>query len=412
MNFFRVRIRAIALAFAALGACTCGRAQEKNDEGWYLGTEAYSAYDSNVTREPSGKGAAGSQIDSAGLIAGLDRTYDRQHVSASVDVGRVLYRSEALSYYDFTQQDIRLALKSSLPAGIETLIDAKRTNELANPANLAIVEGGKFVPDTRRNVIATDGLKGAVYFPLFSQNWRAVASAIVTRSRNSDALDRPTDLNTIEGDAGVRYTTGAANFVDLLARDEHATYPNAQLSPFQDTSYSDRGIDLRTQWRLSGFSSVEGHVGYDERRNANLTFLNFSGPAYDLTYTWKPLYKTSLALLVLRQSGAIGQAGFLAATTHTYRVQPAYQPTDSTRIELHYQWSHVDYLADVQALEFGLPANLNRIDSDNDVGLVATWQVRRWLGLRLSTSREQRTSNTPGFEFVDRYSKLQVDLKI
>jgi len=370
--------------------------------GPYFGAAVSTAYDNNVTQMPGGAGARDSWIDVAKLLGGFDRTFDRQHVTAYAEVDRSVYRQESL--YDYTAADLRADVKSNFPSNINTDFGFSRTQTLARAEDLNTI---------RRNVITTDAANGSIYFPI-AVNWHSVIAGNGSLLRNSNEIDRPTNQNTAEGDLGFRYQTGAKNYVDLLARAAHTTYPDGAGTGYGNTSYRDRGAELRTVWKFSGSSQVVGHVGYLQRRYENLTLLNFSAPTYELTYLWTPSYKTILTLYVLRQAGPAGDSGYLEAVTHTYRITPAYLPAEKIRLETYYQWSSLDYYGNVQVLGAGVPqsaASTSRGDADSNYGVAAMWTPLRWLMLKLDLHHEQRSSNEFQFEFSENVAMLTVQAK-
>jgi hypothetical protein len=249
-----------------------------------------------------------------------------------------------------------------------------------------------------------------VRFP-FATDWRAVVAFDANTLRNSDAIDRAANLNSTEIDAGIRYQTGAQNYVDLLARTGQSTYPDGALSIFAGLNYHDRGVDLRTKWRFSGVSTLEGRLGYMEQRYDESSFLNFAGPAWDLTYTWLPGSKTSLALYTARVTGPAGNNYFSAAVMHTYRLTPTYQLTSNIHLDAHYEWSSVNYFSNLQALAEGLPPATVRSDIDTNYGFGASWTPRRWLIIKLIAVRQQRNSVSTIFDYSDRLTSLSVTAK-
>jgi len=413
---FPISAGAVVSTLSAMLAPPAFGQQLQPEPGFYFGPALVTAYDSNVTLAQKGYGVSGAQIDTAALLAGFDRNYEREHVYATADVGRVVYRHDSIyeygpgpqgqlveqaalpgSLYDFTKEDFLLGLKSTLPADVTTDVSLTRTASLADQAYLNTV---------RRDVITTNGAKARLEFPLTTY-WHGVAIATGAKSRNSDALDRPTDLDTTEFDAGVRYQTGASNYVDVLARTVNASYPHATLAEFSDAPYRERGADLRMKWTISGVSDLAGRIGYLQRRYDTLTLLDFSGPAYDLTYNWHPETKLRLQLYVLRQTGSPGDIQFLDAVTHTYRVTPSYIPTDKTRLEIHYEWTRLDYYGDLQS---GTAQSSDRRDTLDNFGLAASWTPRKWAGIKLEVRKMQRGTNAPYLDYTDVLSSLSVRL--
>lgn len=384
-------------AMSLLGSALYAQEEVRNN---YIGVSLASAYDSNVTRAPQGSGNQGSGIETASLLAGFDHTYGRQNVIAAAQLGRVLYRQ--IPRNDYTSEDIRLGLKSSLPASIDTELQAERTQQLTPQADLTTF---------RRNVFTQNLVSAAASFPVAAHEWRGLLAADASQVRNSNDVDRPTNLNMVEGTGGLRYQSGSENSVDLVARTLHATYPDGAQTVFATGAYQDRAADLRTKWRLTGASAIEGRVGYVRRRHDQLPALDFSGPAYDLTYRWTPGAKTTLTFFALRATGAPGDSNYLAAVTHTYRVTPAYVLSEHIHLDAHYEWSGLHYFGDAVLQAPGQSALIARVDTINNAGVSAAWRARRWLQVKIEAHREQRGSNISLWDYTDRVAVLTLEGK-
>jgi hypothetical protein len=109
--------------------------------------------------------------------------------------------------------------------------------------------------------------------------------------------------------------------------------------------------------------------------------------------------------------GATGNSEYLSAVTHTYRVTPAYLPTEKIRFEVFYQWSRYNYFSDVQLLQLGQSPVITRNDTDNNYGLAAIWAPLRWLQVKLEAHREWRDSTVPTWDFVDRVTTLTLQAR-
>lgn len=413
------RFRLLAPALILVWSTSAAFAQELNPlnagqeeaRGSYWGATLGAAYDNNVTAQP-GSAAVGSAIDSAGVTGRFDNSYDRQHVTASADVVRNMYLNFPL--YDYTSEVLRADLKSNFQSNINTEIGVSRVQHLAEQQDLNTI---------RRDVLTTDSGQLAAYFPV-AVDWHALVAGSAAWVDNSDVVDRPTNLDTKEGDVGVRYQRSLDNYIDLLGRYAHTTYPDAIVADALNPTYDDRGADLRTRWKFSGSSMLTGHAGYLQRRYTQLPFLDAAGPTYELAYTWTPGYKSELLLYALRQSGAAGDSGYLSGVTHTYRVAPTYLASSDVRLELYYQWSRLDYYGNDQAiLTNQIPAPTtqaaaasivatSRADTQYLFGFLLKWTPRRWLAVNLEAHRQARSSNMAEFDYEDRYTGVTVQLKI
>lgn len=396
----RVPAPGVALQILLLGAFCCilaqSHAQEFNN-GTYLGASLETGYDSNLTRAPVGSGARATPIDGSYLLAGFDQTYERERLRASAQLGRVIFGKAEV--FDYSPQDLRVLLDSSLPSSVDTEIQITRTEQLASLADLNSV---------RRDIIVQDLVGASVGFPVIGHDWRVLVAGDGSHVRNSSAIDHLTDVNILDASAGLRYQPGSENYVDFLARGLNASYPHAAGSVFSGNSYHDRGADLRTRWRFSGSSVLEGRVGYVERRNETLTYFNFSGPAYDLTYRWTPDPKVAVTAFVLRATGAPGDSAYFAAVTHTYRLVPAYLPTERIRLEMRIEWSTLNYYGNALTSGSTLPTAA-RVDGVSGEGLSAVWTLRRWLQLRFGVDHDQRSTNVPIFDYHDHRAMLTAE---
>jgi hypothetical protein len=182
-----------------------------------------------------------------------------------------------------------------------------------------------------------------------------------------------------------------------------ATYPDAQLatqSTLAVSPYRERGADLRVKWKFSGASTLTGRVGYVQRRNDLATFPDFAGAAYDMTYLWQPTARSSLTVLVLRQTGATGDNQYLSSVAHTYRLSPTYAATAKIQVQAQFELSQFDYLPIASAP--------TRSDSVHSAGLGATWVPRRWITVKIAQTWEQRASSLAVFDYLDRVSSLSL----
>jgi len=185
--------------------------------GFTFGPGESVVHDDNVTRSsgpPAGFPIYSDTSYTTSLTGLFHQIYGREDVQASATIGRVLY--QRLSQYDFTQQAIRAALRSSLPYNIEASVDVARTAQLAHFQD---------INGTERDVITTNAANAMVDFPL-AVDWRGVLGGAGAQSKNSAASLQTQDFNSAEVNGGIRFQPVTGNHVDLLLRSVHATYPN------------------------------------------------------------------------------------------------------------------------------------------------------------------------------------------
>lgn len=403
------RPRAASCLFAALVASLAvpaALAQQSQGLplGFSWGPGETVEHDSNLLRLSSmgAENVAPDTIFTTDLMGAFHETYSREDVSATATVGRAIY--EHFHAYDFTSENIAGTLASNLPYDVNATVKVLRTAQMAHFADL----------DTAlRDVITADAESGSIDFPVHV-DWRAVGDANLAQSRNSATLFETQNFDTFGLDGGIRYAPTTGNSVDLVARTARGVYPNGTSSVLISPGYREKAVDLRGDWTFAGASRLQGHAGFVARSNDHLLYLtpegqirglnrDFSGPAFDTTYTWNATAASRLSVFALRQTGAAGDNNYLSAVSRTVRVSPTYLPTTVVEIDAYVEWDKRNYFSNVlQAIELesGLPATgITRVDYGRNAGVVLAWTPRRWLQLSLDAHHERRDSTLSGFSY-------------
>lgn len=413
------RAAALAVALALAGPHAAG-AQEVVP-GVFFGPGVSVEHDSNFLRS-AGTAAGDVPIVSdtfydTFLAGNLYETYGRQTVTAAANVGRVNYDRE--KQYDYTQEDLRARLDSEFPYTIRTSIGADHATSLAHFADIG---------DAIRDVIDRNEVDAAVYFPL-EVDWQGEVLGTYQNTVNSAAILQPSNVQTKELDAGVRFVPASGNHVDLLLRNTLGSYPNGSPSVLVSPHFRERGADLRVDWTFSGASQLIGRAGFLERRNDDLAVTqvvpggprdrfqptvetlqinrDFAGPAYELTYNWRLTSAVRVGAFGQRMTGAAGDYNYLSAVTTTFRVTPAYQPHEKIGLDAFYEWIRRDYFDNYAALTQSLPGT-TRLDYARNAGLDINWKPRRWLAVTFTARHENRMSNIAVYKYLNNVASLAV----
>lgn len=351
-------------------------------------------------------------LSSTNLMGAFHEIYSRQEITASATIGRVLFRNER--QFDYTQEDIRGTLQSSLPYSINSTVSFERSAQLAHFADIGIPV---------RDVIDFNNLNATIDLPL-AVDWRLVLGGVGYDIKNSATIEQPGDVSSAEFNGGIRYEPSSGNHIDLLLRDVRATYPNANASILINPGYRDRGADLRLDWIFSGLSHLTGDAGYVKRNyvpllgssSTELLALdplislnrNFAGPAYDLTYAWQVTTTSRFTFFGQRVSGAAGDNNYLSAVTEDFRLSPNYQSSAFFEWDAYWEWQRRNYFSNVYQIVYGLPPDVTRLDTTRSVGASVIWSPRRWLKATLAVHREHRDSTIPVWTYNDNTAILSI----
>ncbi|WP_341677859.1 outer membrane beta-barrel protein [Niveibacterium sp. SC-1] len=373
------------------------------DEGdaFRYGGGATVQYESNVFRR-SDDSPAGAPSDTSfrgyGLL-GFDKTWSRQRFYGDFIFGRVHYAE--FSELDYNRQDFNAGWKGNFPGNINTGLDWKQTQSLANLSDLLV---------KRRNVITRDNIDGTLDIPLVA-NWHLLGGAGYQQSRNSNDIDKVNDLNGVYGEGGARYLTNYGNQFDLVYRELHSEYVRRDTSARVDTRYVERSADLRVRWAPTGNNSLEGFVGFVRREHETLDYRNFAGPSFRLSDTWTLGGSTTLVTTIYRTMGAAGDSEFDYAVTKGLRIAPTYQISAKMSLTGAFEWQDRRYFGSYSSEVLNLPnVASGRTYDDKTLELGLNYQALRWLRTRLSYIGQRRDAQTALSEFSSHTVLLDAQL--
>lgn len=391
------RILVLALLAGLSGAAWTDAALAQQTENIaFVGASLADTYDSNVNRLAA-PAAIGSWIEHAGLLAGYDRVFDRQHLYGEADIGRDTYTKA--SFYDGSNENVRVGLGSSFPLDVQTDVNLVHTLALANQADFAQIV---------RDEITTNRVNGWMHVGL-SGGWHLVVLGGGGHTRHSDGNNLAMNADASQLGGGLRYQTGKDDYIDLLVRDETTKYPMASPGNSNFANSQAQYAEVKTRWQFSGASELLGGAGYVRETYDSYSFRNFFGPTFDLTYNWTPGPRLKLALFARRAVGVPGDNAYLTAVTRTLRAAPSYRLTEKVRLEAFYEQAHIGYNSDTQLLQQGLSPALARDDVVSTTDLASSWEPRRWLTLRAEVKFENRSSSLSVWDYHDRLVALRAE---
>jgi hypothetical protein len=136
---------------------------------------------------------------------------------------------------------------------------------------------------------------------------------------------------------------------------------------------------------ITGISRLDGRLDYTRRRYEQLPERNYSGPTFEVTHTWTPTGKFTLATIARREIAPLEDitSRFVLVTGITLR--PDWAMTDKVNLRGHLAWSKWDYQGDVllgQDFEHKVKG----------IGASLFWRPTRHIAISGGVAHEQRTS--------------------
>jgi exopolysaccharide biosynthesis operon protein EpsL len=362
-------------------------------------------YDSNVFRVSSdltpqqvegfiGNSNKGDIIYNAGVGLSADVPYSRQRFQANLNVND--YRYSRFSNLDYVGGSGRAAWLWQVGddwSG-DVVYGLSRSLQSFN-----------YFASTQRNVIDRQYFSFDPRYRI-APNWELQAGVNYSTVRNGLQSADINDFNQFGWDLGTRYITPSGNSVGVRVQSWSVRFPN--IFPFQgapfDNAYRDTRASTFFDWKFSGASTIDGSVGYKERRHENLPQRDFQGMTGSVGWTWTPSGKSSVRFVAARDIGGLEDIAVTYVRTYTLSAKPTYQLTGKVGLNGLAQYQDIHFLGNPG---FGITTTASdRHDKLGTLGAGLSYQATRTLLFGLNYSWSQRTSNVQFGDFKDQLISL------
>ena len=211
---------------------------------------------------------------------------------------------------------------------------------------------------------------------------------------NSAQQFKVSDLEENRYEGALRYKTEFGNLVDLFYRFSDGKRPNVAIDPAGNVGQyeqNDIGVNV-ARWELTGRSRFSGFVAYTDRSYELAPSRDFSGPTWNLTYTYLPTGSTSVALSVYRLIGVYTDVTANYIVTTGVTLAPTWQATSKLAFGMNAYYQDRDYQGN-PGIVTGIAGQEKRNDDLYSVGVNATYAILRTLKATLYYTWTKRDSN-------------------
>lgn len=259
-------------------------------------------------------------------------------------------------------------------------------NDQEGLASFANIQGRRPDMVTQRMALAS-----AAWMMLPS--WRLHAAANWGEARHTgELIVNDVELEALE--AGISYVTATENRVGVAVRGEEGRNPNdiSIGGLVFDNEYEQRSAGIQGRWVVTGLSRLDGNLYYTKREYERFSERNYSGPTFNLTHTWTPTGKLTLATILSRDIAPLADvtSSFVLVTGIT--VRPDWAITEKINLRGHFAYARWEYFG-VQPFQ---------ADYENRVKTAAVtlmWRPTRRIALSGILGREYRTSSLAGGDY-------------
>lgn len=303
----------LAIAGACLLPATASQAQENSP--YYLGATLSATSNSNIYQT---KAAQHDTITSAGLRVGVDQNFSRQHLL--VNLGANSNRFATYKNNDYTDYDLKGQLDWATIERLSGTLNIGSRQERYVDAAQAISDANLL----RTNNFGFKAKLGDVTALTFEAGFSA------SQSRYSSSLYKNYNKDQQAVNLGVRLRPMGGISIWSGVRHTNGRYPDYFSGP---DKVSRNDLDLGTDARLTGASSLNARVSLSRESHSALQTRDYSSWTGALGWTWQPTGKLKLALNLNRDSS-------IGATDYAVN-QIAFDSNDSritNRLSLKADW--------------------------------------------------------------------------
>lgn len=325
----------------------------------------------------------------------VDKPYSLQRFQ--LDMMATDHRFQSASHLDYTGFDYRGAWLWQLTPKLSGVLSAERKQSLASFAdyrNFAV-----------RNV-QTIEIERANADWWIEGGWHLLGGVTETRSRNSQVFTAVGDFDQTTAEASVRYVAADESSATLTARQSRGRYQGRPLDPVAvfDNRFDQQEIEGRGIWVFSAQSRFDGRLGYLERKHANFSQRDFSGPVGRLDYIWTPSAKLRFEFSAARNLYSFQEPNNSFYVASTLAATPKWLISEKTTAYLQMEQARREYRGAVA------PTSVMRADTLRSFAAGGDWKATRDVVIGAEWRRETRDSNIAGFEYVANIVGLKAQL--
>ncbi|MBS0446524.1 MAG: hypothetical protein JSR59_11305 [Proteobacteria bacterium] len=310
-------------------ALSTGVARADDPNPYYIGGTVGITHDSNISRVPNGTfgGQTFAPVSdtyySAGLIAGIDQPFGRQHFTAS---GNVKYnRFSHETSFDNTSYGLDAELDWQAIDRLSGVLSAALSQNLASYAAGTLAQ-----PVTKKNVERSTQFSASAEYGL-----RALLSTegLYRHQQLSYSADvyQQYDISQDSLRLGLKYRPSGLLTLGAYIQGTSGRYPHPLSGPIlpglplppaaPPLDYHRTDFTLTGYWIATGQSTLDARISatrqsYDETSASSLG--DFTSATGQLVWTYKPTGKLTFTTTLLRDTGI--QAGFASQQGDTSRL--------------------------------------------------------------------------------------------
>ncbi len=351
-------------------------------------------YDSNLFRQSQREVSDQATIANVGVR--LNKAYAMQRWIA--DVNYVDYRYQNNDFLNYAALNYDASWLWSLTPQLTGVLSTNRTQQQLNFRDLQ---------STQRNVVTnSEQVFRAEYSP------HQVVSLIMGYSEfiseNSQTFNAIASNQRLGLDMGIKYRFTPDRSLSLLGHRRDGRVNGRPLDPILqfDTQFFDYEYEALYVNESTGKSNWQGRLAYVAREHQNFSQRDYQQVVGDLSYTLEFTGKLKSRFSVTRNVGPFETANSSYSVTNGLNGLVSYQVSDKLQASVNLSASRRVFGGRGQFDTSG------RQDNEQAIGLNLNWRPIRNVGLSFTSTYSSRNSTLSQFDFTDRLTAINVELRI
>lgn len=339
--------------------------------------------DSTDTRAAIGKSQRSDRVLITNAGIKIDKPYSLQRFQLDANV--LDSRYDTNSNLDYTAFNYRAAWLWQLTPNVSGILSADQQQILNNFSDFRgfnnQINNTRSVQTNESRLFKIDGLIGG--------GIHLLGGLSNIRSRNSTTFNAVGDYEQNGVEAGVKYVAPSENAITLMQRESRGNFQGRVADPVTqlDSGFDQHETEVILDWRLSGKSVINAHLGYIDRQYDHFSSRDYDGATGLLSYTWEPTGKLRVNASLSRKLYGFQQSVNSYYVDNTFSISPLWQVAARTSLRLRYDYSQRDYFGAI------VPIAERRKDHVQLFLLAADWKATRTITISGMLQHEKRDSN-------------------
>ena len=272
-------------------ACMAMSGTSRADTPLSLTVSEELTYDTNVFRDNTNKRR--DTVSNTGVQVGLKKDYGRQSYKASGTV--VAKRYKDTKEYNNDGYSMNLGISSSFLSNWYASADYSNVKQQQNPEDQG-----------RARYLETINAQSSSVFLQYGLYGRWSVNGTLNNDKVTYDVQDFNDRDSVAYRFGLRYSPTDLIYIDTSVQRSEVNYDKYRVASGLGTKTKRTDYDLTARWIITGYSQLNGRVGWTQERNDKDSRRDYNGLTGRVAWVYTPAGKMTYSLAVDRDTNNAG----------------------------------------------------------------------------------------------------------